>query len=181
MGPAGMDRIQHRIGDIISMMNRLESPPLPSGATDRSPPSVPSHTQSPSPVSENGASRFATSLNDLIRSKAASHNVSEELVRAIIQAESGGNPDAVSSDGAVGLMQLMPGTARELGVDPHKPSENLNGGIEYLKQMSRKFNTLDEVLAAYNAGPGAVQKYGGVPPYRETQKYVEKVRKILYR
>lgn len=102
------------------------------------------------------------------------------LVGAVIQAESAGNPEALSPKGAMGLMQLMPGTARELGVDdPFQPHENVRGGVTYLAQLLRKFEgNLRLALAAYNAGPAAVQKYGGVPPYEETQAFVERVLKI---
>ena len=86
--------------------------------------------------------------------------------------ESGFNPKAVSSKGALGLAQLMPGTARLLRVDPHDPYQNLDGGARYLKQQYRAFGNWRLALAAYNAGPGAVQKHGGVPPSRETLDYV---------
>ncbi|MEM8548652.1 MAG: lytic transglycosylase domain-containing protein, partial [Pseudomonadota bacterium] len=82
------------------------------------------------------------------------------------------NPKARSHKGAIGLAQLMPGTARYLGVDPHDPAENLDGGARYLMEQFRKFRSWRLALAAYNAGPAAVEKYGGVPPYRETRNYI---------
>jgi soluble lytic murein transglycosylase-like protein len=108
---------------------------------------------------------------------AAEYGVDEELVRAVVRIESGGRPDAVSHKGAMGLMQLMPGTARMLGVeDPYDPVQNLEGGIKYLSQLSDKYNgDLVKTLAAYNAGPGRVDSYGGVPPFEETQRYVRNV------
>lgn len=122
---------------------------------------------------------FSGQLENLIERQAAAGGVSSDLVRAIIQAESSGNPQAISQDGAIGLMQLMPDTARSLGVNPRNPEENLMGGIEYLKQMAGRYGDLDKTLAAYNAGPGNVDKYGGVPPFRETKNYIQKVRSYL--
>jgi soluble lytic murein transglycosylase len=100
-----------------------------------------------------------------------------DLVHAVITVESGGNPDAVSCKGAMGLMQLMPGTADELGVeDPMEPTDNIRGGVKYLADLIDRFDgNLEYALAAYNAGPGAVQKYGGIPPYLETRQFVKKV------
>ena len=108
-------------------------------------------------------------------------SVDPALVRALIHAESGFNPRARSQKGAMGLMQLMPGTARMLGVtDPSVPSDNIRGGTQYLaEQLARFKNDISLAAAAYNAGPGAVQKYAGIPPYAETQVYVQRV-KILH-
>jgi soluble lytic murein transglycosylase-like protein len=115
---------------------------------------------------------------DLILRHAAEHDVSADLVRAVIQVESGFNPRARSVKGAMGLMQLMPATARELGVtDAYDPAQNIRGGVAYLKQLLTQFDSNVELaLAAYNAGPGAVNRYGSVPPYRETRSYVIKVK-----
>lgn len=115
----------------------------------------------------------------MIQQEAGNQAVSPDLIRAVVQAESGGKANARSQAGALGLMQLMPGTARELGVDPKDPRQNLHGGVKYLNQMAGKFGDLDLALAAYNAGPGAVKKYGGVPPYRETIDYISRIRKTL--
>lgn len=98
------------------------------------------------------------------------------LVRAVVQVESGYNPRALSRKGAMGLMQLMPDTAREMGVeDPWDPEQNVRGGTAYLRRMIDRFGDLDVALAAYNAGPEAVTRYSGVPPYEETRSYVRRV------
>lgn len=117
-------------------------------------------------------------LADAIREAAAKHGVDPRLVAAVARRESAFNPKAVSRVGAVGLMQLMPETARYLGVNNvYDARENLLGGARYLRTLLDTFNgDLDLTLAAYNAGPGAVQKYNGIPPYRETKAYVAAVR-----
>ncbi len=109
--------------------------------------------------------------------EAERYGLDPKLVRAIIYVESAENPVAVSPKGAQGLMQLMPGTAEEVGVDhPLRPRDNIRGGVGYLAGLVHDFDgQLELALAAYNAGPGAVRKYGGIPPYRETQNYVKKV------
>lgn len=131
------------------------------------------------PRSSGAGMGFSAELEALIEEQSAKHDVSPDLVRAVVKTESNGRHDAVSNAGAVGLMQLMPETAQGLGVDPKNPTKNLDGGIRYLKAMAQKFGSLDEALAAYNAGPGAVSKYGGIPPYPETQQYVKKIRNLL--
>ena len=116
---------------------------------------------------------------NIIEAAARKFGVDSELVKAIATAESGINQNAVSSVGAVGVMQLMPSTAENLGVNPYDERENIYGGAHYLRQLLDKFNgNLTQAIAAYNAGPGAVQQYGGVPPYAETQNYVGRVMDI---
>lgn len=118
-----------------------------------------------------------THWKEVARNEAMRKNLDPLLVKAVIQVESGENPTAVSSKGAMGLMQLMPATARQMGVqDPFKPQENVAGGVKYLAQMVDRFRgRLDLALAAYNAGPNAVVRYGGIPPYPETRNYVTRV------
>ena len=112
-----------------------------------------------------------------IAAAARSYGVDESLVRAIIHAESDYNPNAVSYKGAQGLMQLMPNTASRFGVqNPFTAADNINGGTQYLAFLSRRYNgDVQRIAAAYNAGEGAVDRYGGIPPYAETQRYVERV------
>jgi soluble lytic murein transglycosylase-like protein len=124
-------------------------------------------------------SRRTTEYDGLILEHSTLHGVRADLVRAVIQAESAFNPFARSIKGAMGLMQLMPSTAAELGVtNAYDPSQNIRAGVAYLKRLLVRFSQNEELaLAAYNAGPGAVDKYGGVvPPYRETRDYVSKIR-----
>jgi len=111
-----------------------------------------------------------------IDAAAAKYNVDPALLRGLIRQESNFNANATSPAGARGLTQLMPGTAAALGVDPSVPAQAIEGGAKYLRQQLDRFgNDPAKALAAYNAGPGAVQRYGGVPPYAETQNYVRKV------
>ena len=112
---------------------------------------------------------------DVARAAARRHGVPEDLFLRLVQQESGWNPRALSHKGAIGLAQLMPATARRLAVDPHDPAQNLEGGARYLRRQYERFRTWRLALAAYNAGPEAVQRHGDVPPYRETQTYVRRI------
>jgi soluble lytic murein transglycosylase-like protein len=118
-------------------------------------------------------------LDEWVQAIAEQNHVPEELVHSVIAAESAYDPAAVSAKGAIGLMQLMPETARELAVDPRDPGENVQGGVSYLKQLLERYagsqNQLLLALAAYNAGPGAVERYRGLPPYAETHAFVRRV------
>ena len=121
----------------------------------------------------------ATRVAETIARMAVDEGIPSTLLRAVAQAESGLRQGAISDAGAVGIMQLLPSTAAELGVDPHVAADNVRGGARYLRQMLERFegdkNQLVKALAAYNAGPGRVAEYGGVPPYEETTAYVDRV------
>lgn len=128
-------------------------------------------------LSPQAVARRADRYNGLILDYALKYKVSVSLVKAVITEESCFNNKALSPMGAQGLMQLMPATATWLKVrDPHDPEDNLEGGIRYLASLQNQFDTLELALAAYNAGPGNVRRYGGVPPFRETRAYVKKVK-----
>jgi hypothetical protein len=120
--------------------------------------------------------------DEIIERYAEQYRVDPVLVRAVIQVESNFNPGCVSNKGARGLMQLIPATARRFGVDKvHDPEQNIRGGVRYLSVLLRMFsNDLPRALAAYNAGEGAVQRYGGIPPYSETQTYVQRALTVYY-
>ena len=113
---------------------------------------------------------------DALDAAAVDQQLPPELVRSVAKAESDFREDALSSKGAVGLMQLMPSTARELGIDPARADQNAEGGAKYLRELLLRYHGDSALaLAAYNAGPGAVDRFGGVPPYLETRRYVLKV------
>lgn len=133
------------------------------------PPSVPSSASAPALTK--------AEMREMLAHAGGEHNIDADLLASVVRAESGGQVRAVSRTGAKGLMQLMPGTAGELGVhDAFQPEENIAGGTAYLDALlTRYHDNLALALAAYNAGPGAVDKYHGVPPYRETRAYVARV------
>lgn len=119
----------------------------------------------------------SSKINDIVRQAANRFNLDEKLIHAIIKTESNYNPKATSKAGAMGLMQLMPGTAREVGVtDPYDLAQNIYGGVQYFSNMLNKHKgNIELALASYNAGPGNVKKYGGIPPFKETKNYIRKV------
>jgi soluble lytic murein transglycosylase-like protein len=147
---------------------------------------IPHTTQSPPGLSpELGVAELANrqKIEVMIREVSARYNVDPALIRAVIETESNWNSKAISRKGALGLMQLVPGTARQLGVDnAFDPKQNLDGGVRYLHSLLERYNgDLDRALAAYNAGPGAVDRARGIPRYRETRDYVQKVTDSYFR
>lgn len=126
---------------------------------------------------KNPTSTSRSEINELISKYADKNGLDEDFVKAVINQESGFNPNATSHCGAMGLMQLMPATAQGLGVtNAYDAEQNIEGGTKYLKGLLDRFgNDKSLALAAYNAGPNAVKKYGGIPPYAETQNYVKSV------
>ncbi|MCY0875208.1 MAG: lytic transglycosylase domain-containing protein [Firmicutes bacterium] len=138
-------------------------------------------TPSTPDVTTDTLSATPANIQSMIQSMAPSYGLSPALVTAVVKQESGFSPTAHSSSGAMGLMQLMPETASSLGVtDPYDPAQNLRGGMSYLSQMLKQYNgNVPLALAAYNAGPGAVTTYGGIPPYPETQSYVSSIMNTL--
>lgn len=124
-----------------------------------------------------GSSASKEEINDLIEVYSQKNNLDADFVKAVVKQESGFNPKATSKCGAMGLMQLMPSTAKGLGVNnAYDAEQNIYGGTKYLKGLMDRFgNNKELALAAYNAGPNAVKKYGGIPPYAETQRYVKNI------
>ncbi len=133
-------------------------------------------TYNPTTAATPSRSANKNAFDHLIRAAAARHGVDPALVKAIIHTESAFNPRARSPVGAMGLMQLMPGTARDMGVtNAYDPAQNIEGGVKYLAWLKKQFSNTNHIIAAYNAGLGNVRKHGGIPPFRETQNYVKSV------
>ena len=179
-----LSTIGTRLGELQTMVAQMNTPAAPAPATAPAATAPTSSfagalaaaqtSPSATPVSGAGAS---SAFDSEINAAAASNGIDPALLKGLVSQESGFNPSARSGAGAVGLTQLMPGTASALGVtNPLDPAQSLQGGAKYLREQLDRFGG-DETLAlaAYNAGPGAVQKYGGVPPYAETQNYVTSV------
>ncbi len=187
--PKGPEGIQQRIQEIQARLDALK-PPQPTAAPSSF--SVPDSSGLSGPIGKGAgglspmnpfgpgthvdAPGAPAELKGMIHNAATAANIDPLLYEALIGVESSYNPNSVSSAGAKGLSQLMPGTAKLLGVDnPFDPAQSLQAGARYLGQMIGKFGDVRHALAAYNAGPGAVQKFGGVPPFAETQRYVDSV------
>ncbi|MBK8190829.1 MAG: lytic transglycosylase domain-containing protein [Vampirovibrionales bacterium] len=166
-----------RIGQIERQIGvrRPETPPSDASGADFSR-ALNARLQTLPPAAGQAASAGPDEINALIQQASQREGLDPSLVKAVVQAESGMNPRAVSSVGAQGLMQLMPATAREMGVsDPFDPAQNIAGGTRYLKGLVEKYQSAPLAVAAYNAGPGAVDRHHGVPPYAETRGYVSRV------
>jgi soluble lytic murein transglycosylase-like protein len=137
---------------------------------------APATVPAPVPTSASPATSTALKPEELADAAADKYGLPRKLVRSVMAAESAFDPKAVSPKGAIGLMQLMPKSAEMLGADPHDPAQNVDAGTRYLRDLLVKYNgLLWHALAAYNAGPGTVDKYNGVPPYRDTLKYVNRI------
>jgi len=153
--------------DVVDFVEEIESP-RPAAPVPPPTPATPAAPQTNEP-------------KQVIAEMAAQYGLPEKFISSVAKSESAFRTKAISPKGAIGVMQLMPGTAKELGVDPNDVRQNIEGGTKLLRDLLVQYqNDPDQVrkaLAAYNAGPGAVARYGGVPPYRETQNYVEKVLK----
>jgi soluble lytic murein transglycosylase-like protein len=177
-----LSTIGTRLDELQTMVAQMNAPATPAPAPAAAAPTssfagaLAAAQTSPSaaPVSGTGSS---SAFDDQINAAAASNGIDPALLKGLVSQESGFNPNARSGAGAVGLTQLMPGTAASLGVtNPLDPAQSLQGGAKYLREQLDRFGGDEQLaLAAYNAGPGAVQKYGGVPPYAETQNYVTSV------
>ena len=168
-----------RVGEIQAMLGTLHGNPVTGGATPPSSTTFASALQQASAPTATAASAGgqSTPYDDLIAQAAQANGVDPALLKGLIRQESNFDPNAQSPAGAAGLTQLMPATAAGLGVsDPTDPAQAIQGGAKYLRQQLDRFGgDPAKALAAYNAGPGAVQRFGGVPPYAETQAYVQKV------
>lgn len=166
---AGEDNYIERLPEDIASVETTPDPPAP--------PDLKTQTPTSSPKSDADRKLSPADLTEMLSKAGQAHNLDVDLLASLVKAESGGNAHAVSRAGARGLMQLMPATAKNLGVeDSFKPDENVRGGSSYLNALLIQYHdNLALALAAYNAGPEAVAKYHGIPPYRETQAYVARV------
>lgn len=163
------DRIQKIQSDIDSIKNMKEN--IRNRVRKDINDSLPSFAK----IYDQKKASAAESVDNVIKRESNRRGLDKDLIRSVIQVESNFDPNAVSDKGARGLMQLMPETAEELGVNPDDPTENIKGGTEYLAKQLDEFGNLKQALAAYNAGPDAVKQFGGIPPFPETQDYVKQV------
>jgi soluble lytic murein transglycosylase-like protein len=174
--PAGAEPLGGYLGGGSTLSNEYRAlirPPIPGSLAGqpRRPRALEQDEMAAIPAYTGNMGEFQS----MARAAARRHNVPEDLFLRLVQQESAWRPAAVSSKGAIGLAQLMPGTARLLRVNPHDPAQNLEGGARYLSMQYEKYRDWRLALAAYNAGPGAVDRHRGVPPYRETQDYVRRI------
>ena len=166
---AGEDSYIERLPEDIASVETVPDPPIPQVSKETA--------SKDSPKATTSVQLSPADLGEMLTKAGHEHNLDVDLLASLVKAESGGNAHAVSRAGARGLMQLMPSTAKDLGVeDSFKPDENVRGGSIYLDELLTYYHdNLSLALAAYNAGPDAVAKYHGIPPYRETQAYVARV------
>ena len=180
-----LSRLPMTMARIAEIEARLEGVAAPAASARPAPSTQGSFAQALDAASSRAAVTSAAggaggAFDAIIQRAADATGVSADLLHAVVRAESDYNPNCRSRAGAIGLMQLMPGTARSLGVsNPWDPMQNVLGGARYLREQLDRFGELTLALAAYNAGPGAVRRYGGVPPYDETQNYVRRVQAYL--
>ncbi|MCL5283166.1 MAG: lytic transglycosylase domain-containing protein [Armatimonadetes bacterium] len=177
---AALARIQ-AIEGRIETLDPPQNPALPSSDNSAAPFNV-ALAQASGQISLSPNSLLGTpALQSIIERNASLNGLDPALLNAVINAESGGNPQSISKAGAMGLMQLMPGEVRQYGVtDPFDPEQNVAAGAQHLAGLLQHYNgNLSLALAAYNAGVGAVAKYGGIPPYPETQSYVQRILSLL--
>lgn len=172
------DGVTEMPASLVASVEVVEAPAAPSAALTAAPPA----DKPPALAEPDGTAPVSGHTPvELARSAAVKYSLPDAFVAGVMRAESGFNPAAISPKGAIGLMQLMPGTARNLGADPTKPAENADAGTRYLRDLLVRYEDRpDQVvlaLAAYNAGPAAVEKYHGVPPFRETREYILRVLK----
>lgn len=165
--------IRHRTRETVDGSVRLYIDNQKKSFVDVPPAEIESYSSEPDPV----APEPTKSTGQIVNEASEKHGVDSDFIHSVIKQESAGNANAVSRTGARGLMQLMPGTASQLGVkDSFSPEQNVHGGARYLRELLERYNgDAIKALAAYNAGPNAVDRYHGLPPYRETRQYVQRV------
>lgn len=167
----GLQQIEARIASITQQFVPARSAVSFSQVLNQTQPVASPTTTPPLESTHQGYETWASEIDHA----AHSAGIDPMLLAAVVRAESGFDPNALSSAGAIGLTQLMPATAGDLGVDPHDPIENLRGGATYLREMLDRFGDIPTALAAYNAGPGRVSQAGGIPDIPETTQYVDRV------
>lgn len=169
--------IRHRTREMHNGLVRLFVDDQKTSFVDIAADQIQSYSHEPDPLPPPKPAEPAKSTGQIVREASVKHGVDSDFILSVIKQESAGNPHAVSPAGARGLMQLMPGTASQLGVnDSFSPEQNVHGGARYLRELLERYDgDAVKALAAYNAGPGAVDRYNGVPPYRETRQYIQRV------